>query len=197
LAADPDRFLVPSLGGQTPDLATLEGFLFPETYFLSGEQGAEDLIREQLASFERAARSLDWSRAARLGVSPLQVVIIASLIEKEARIPEERALVAAVVYNRLKKDMSLGIDATTRYALKKWTEPLTASDLEIDSPYNTREKKGLPPGPIASPGLAALEAALAPEDVDYLYYVLQDDDGHHFFTASYEEFLQAKEQAPE
>ena len=93
--------------------------------------------------------------------------------------------------------MTLGIDATVRYALDKWTGELTSEDLEVESPYNTRNVKGLPPTPIASPGLAAIEAALEPADVDYLYYVLRDTKGNHFFTADYEEFLQAKENQPE
>ncbi|HZJ03096.1 MAG TPA: endolytic transglycosylase MltG, partial [Thermoleophilia bacterium] len=149
-----------------------------------------------LKTFSQKTAELPWENASELGVSPYQVVIIASLIEKEARIPEERAKVSAVIYNRLEEGMTLGIDATVRYAVKKWTGPLTRSDLAVDSPYNTRVETGLPPGPIASPGLAALEAALQPEEVDYLYYVLQDEAGHHFFTASYDEFLQAKENAP-
>ncbi len=131
-----------------------------------------------------------------LGLTPYQIVIVASLIEKEASIASERAKVAAVIYNRLKKDMTLGVDATVRYAVDKWTGPLTTEDLEVDSPYNTRIVKGLPPTPIANPGVAALRAALEPAAVDYLYYVLSDTDGHHFFTASYEEFLQAKKNAP-
>jgi UPF0755 protein len=129
-------------------------------------------------------------------VSAYEIVIIASLIEKEARIADERSKVAAVIYNRLKKDMVLGIDATVRYALDRWTGSLTQKDLEVDSPYNTRVVKGLPPSPICSPGVAALKAALEPADVDYLYYVLSDADGHHFFTNNYDEFLEAKAKAP-
>ena len=92
--------------------------------------------------------------------------------------------------------MTLGIDATVRYALNKWTEDLTSDDLKVDSPFNTRVNKGLPPTPISNPGVAALEAALEPADVDYLYYVLEDTEGHHFFTADYDEFLAAKENQP-
>ncbi len=196
LANSPEAFELPTLAGTAIEPESLEGLLFPETYMVPEDGDAESLIAEQLKTFSEKTAEVPWENAAELGVSPYQVVIVASLIEKEARIPEERAKVAAVIYNRLAEGMTLGIDATVRYALQKWTEPLTQSDLAVDSPYNTREKTGLPPGPIASPGLAALEAALQPADVDYLYYVLQDEAGHHFFTASYEEFLQAKDNAP-
>lgn len=196
LAARPADFTLPSVGGTTPDVKDLEGMLFPSTYFLEEGTDAKLLIQLQLDTFDVKTAELSWKAAKDLGVSPYEIVVIASMIEKEARVAEERARVAAVIYNRLARDMPLGIDATTRFALKKWTGPLTKSDLEIDSPYNTRRVVGLPPGPIASPGLETLEAALAPEDVDFLYYVLIDDQGHHFFTNSYEEFLQAKAQAP-
>ena len=196
LAKSPDAFELPAPAGMAIEPESLEGLLFPETYLLPDEGDAETLIAEQLKTFSQKTAELPWENASELGVSPYQVVIIASLIEKEARIPEERAKVSAVIYNRLEEGMTLGIDATVRYAVKKWTGPLTRSDLAVDSPYNTRVETGLPPGPIASPGLAALEAALQPEEVDYLYYVLQDEAGHHFFTASYDEFLQAKENAP-
>ena len=98
--------------------------------------------------------------------------------------------------NRLAQGMTLGIDATVRYAVNKWTEPLTTADLEVDSPYNTRKLTGLPPTPICNPGEATLQAALEPADGDWLYYVLKDTTGNHFFTASYDEFLQAKENQP-
>ncbi|MCL5943061.1 MAG: endolytic transglycosylase MltG [Actinobacteria bacterium] len=192
LAGRPDKFVVPLVGGMTPRVEDLEGLLFPSTYFIPEDGGAADLIRLQLAAFAAKTADLPWRNAEALGVTPYQVVIVASLIEKEARIPEERARVAAVIYNRLKKGMPLGIDASVRFALKKWTGDLTKSDLEVDSPYNTRRYGGLPPGPIASPGLAALKAALEPEKVDFLYYVLIDAAGHHFFTSSYADFLKAK-----
>lgn len=196
LVEQPDKFTLPKLGTSRPRVKTLEGLLFPSTYYLLTGQGPEDLIDAQLEAFQTKTADLPWSKATALGVTPYEIVIIASLIEKEARIADERSQVAAVIYNRLKKKMALGIDATIRYAVDKWTGPLTDNDLKVDSPYNTRTVKGLPPTPIANPGLAALEAALEPADVDYLYYVLSDSDGHHFFTASYEEFLKAKEKAP-
>lgn len=197
LAAKPSKFILPEVGGETPDVDSLEGLLFPSTYFLTEGDGATELIGAQLAAFEVKTASLPWSKAETLGVTPYEIVIIASMIEKEANIADERAKVSAVIYNRLKQKMALGIDATVRYALGKWTGALTETDLKVDSPYNTRVNKGLPPAPISNPGVAALKAALEPANVDYLYYVLIDTDGHHFFTASYEEFLQAKENAPE
>lgn len=196
LAEQPEKFTLPPVGGSTPEVETLEGLLFPSTYYLSTGDDAEDLIRMQLSTFASTTKDLPWEKARGLGVTPYQIVIIASLIEKEANVADERSKVAAVIYNRLAKDMSLGIDATVRYALNKWTGPLTVSDLEVDSPFNTRVKKGLPPAPIASPGVAALRAALEPETVDYLYYVLIDTDGNHFFTSSYDEFVNAKRQSP-
>jgi UPF0755 protein len=196
LAGKPEEFLLPEVGGQQPKVETLEGLLFPSTYFLMEGDGATELIGAQLAAFTAKTASLPWKNAASLGMTPYKIVIIASLIEKEVSVAEERAKVAAVIYNRLKADMTLGIDATVRYAVNKWTGALTDDDLHVDSPYNTREVKGLPPTPICSPGVAALQAALEPAKVDYLYYVLKDTAGHHFFTASYEEFLQAKDNAP-
>jgi UPF0755 protein len=197
LAAKPGEFIVPKVGGKAPKVTTLEGLLFPSTYYLFYGDGPTELIGAQLAAFETKTQSLPWDNAEALGLTPYEIVIVASLIEKEAKIADEREKVAAVIYNRLRADMTLGIDATVRYAVGKWTGTLTSEDLAVDSPYNTRVKKGLPPTPIANPGVAALRAALEPANVDYLYYVLTDTEGHHFFTASYDEFLQAKENAPE
>jgi UPF0755 protein len=197
LVKQPGKFVIPKFGGSSPEVETLEGLLFPSTYFLIEGDGATELIGAQLGAFEAKTASLAWSNAETLGVTPYQIVIVASMIEKEASIADERAKVAAVIYNRLKKKMALGIDATVRYALGKWTGSLTVDDLKVDSPFNTRTNKGLPPAPISNPGVAALKAALEPAGVDYLYYVLSDAEGHHFFTASYDEFLKAKENAPQ
>lgn len=198
LSKEPGQFRLPRLGDEDlPDVDTLEGLLFPSTYWLVEGDSAVQLIGAQLAAFESKTAGLPWENAEDLGMTPYEIVIVASLIEKEVSVADERPLVAAVIYNRLAEDMTLGIDATVRYALDKWTGDLTTEDLEVDSPYNTREVKGLPPTPICSPGEAALEAALQPADVDYLYYVLEDTDGNHFFTDSYEEFLEAKENQPD
>ena len=126
-------------------------------------------------------------------LTPYDVLIIASMIEKETVAPEERRLVAAVIYNRLRQGMPLGIDATIRYGRDvPGTEPLRQSDLESDDPYNTRNRLGLPPTPIANPGLASMRAAANPARVDYLYFVRKPDGVHHFFTASESEFFRKK-----
>lgn len=172
----------------------LEGFLFPKTYDLPGEVSAREVIQVFLEQFRRETEALDWSRAERLGVTPYQALIIASMIEREAVLDEERPLVAAVIYNRLRLDMALQIDATVQYALPEWKPVLTYEDLKTPSPYNTYLHKGLPPGPICSPGLASIKAALDPAQVDYLYYVAVGE-GRHFFTSDYQAFLEAKEKA--
>lgn len=174
----------------------LEGVLFPKTYELAADAPAREVIEVLLAQFAAETANLDWGKASELGVSPYEAVIIASLIEREAVLEEERPLVAAVVYNRLREDMLLQIDATVQYALPEWKDVLTYDDLETPSPYNTYLYKGLPPAPICSPGLASLVAALSPADVDYLYFVATGDGGH-FFTSDYDEFLRVKEEVQE
>lgn len=193
LSQDPAKFVIPKVGGTAPDVSTLEGLLFPDTYYLLQGDGATQLIGAQLAAFEKKTSALSWSKAEALGRTPYEIVIVASLAEKEAVTAQDRAKVAAVIYNRLKAKMTLGLDVTVRYALDKWTGELTAEDLKVDSPYNTRVVKGLPPSPIANPGLDALKAALEPADVDYLYFIA-DKNGKLFFTADYEEFLKLKKE---
>jgi peptidoglycan lytic transglycosylase G len=172
---------------------SVEGFLFPSTYDFLKDDKAEDVIRRMLAEFENQVKDLPWSAAKTLGVTDYQVVVAASLIEREARFDEDRAKIAAVIYNRLKKGMPLQIDASVQYVLGSWG-PLTVKDRDIQSPYNTYLHKGLPPTPIASPGLKSIVAALTPADANYLYYVVIDAAGHHAFTASYQEFLKFKNQ---
>ncbi len=171
----------------------LEGLLFPKTYELPADIAPRELVEVLLRQFQVETAGLDWSRAERLGVTPYQVIIVASLIEREAALEEERPLVAAVIYNRLRLGMLLQIDATVQYALPEWKAVLTYEDLKTPSPYNTYLHKGLPPAPICSPGLASIRAALEPADVDYLYYVATGGGGH-FFTADYQEFLRVKEE---
>jgi len=171
----------------------LEGFLFPKTYDLPPDSDAQGVIETLLRQFEAEAAQLDWSRTEALSITPYQAVIVASLVEREAMRDDERPLVAAVIYNRLRKDMFLQIDATVQYALPAWKAVLTYEDLKTPSPYNTYLHKGLPPAPICSPGLASLRATLEPADVDYLYYVATGDGGH-FFTSDYGEFLRVKEE---
>jgi UPF0755 protein len=170
----------------------LEGFLFPKSYeFLSGVK-ADDVIGTMLDQFGTEVESLPWNAYKKLGLkSKYDVVIVASMIEREAKFDEDRAKIARVIYNRLKKPMRLQIDATVQYALNKY-EPLTRADLEVNSPYNTYLIDGLPPTPIASPGLASIAAALSPADGNWLYYLVCDAEGHHAFSNSYAEFLSLK-----
>jgi len=171
----------------------LEGYLFPNTYTVEKEEiTAQEFIKTQLDQFQKATSGLDWSKAESLGRTPYEIIVIASLIERETMVDDERPLVAAVIYNRLNKGMPLQIDATVQYALPKWKERLTYEDLKVDSPYNTYKQKGLPPGPICNPGLDSIDAALNPSLDDYLYYVLKtDNSGRHVFTNSYSEFTKA------
>jgi UPF0755 protein len=182
-----------SLPPYLPKGTPLEGFLFPNTYeFLERGTTPDDVIAKLLDEFGTEAASLPWDRAEALGVTPYQVVTIASMIEEEARIEKDRPLISAVIYNRLARGMPLGIDATVAYIDPDPSNGLTASDFQIRSPYNTRLHAGLPPTPIASPGRASLEAALNPAHVPYLYYVLCGADGHHEFSVTYQRFLQDK-----
>jgi UPF0755 protein len=168
---------------------SLEGFLFPATYEFSRRTTSRQLVRAQLNAFRRAWAKVDLTYARSKNLTRYDVLIIASMIEKEVVAPEERALVAAVIYNRLREGIKLGIDATIRYALDiPATESLRVSQLEHPTPYNTREYPGLPPGPIANPGLASMQAAAHPAKVDYLYFVRKPDKLHHFFTNSKAEF---------
>jgi UPF0755 protein len=167
----------------------LEGFLFPASYEFEPATTSRQLVNRQLEAFERAWGQVDLRYAKSRNLTPYDVLIIASLIEKEVSEPEERALVSAVIYNRLRARMELGIDATIRYGLGvPATESLRESHLEHPTPYNTREHQGLTPTPIANPGLASMQAAAHPANVDYLYFVRKPDKRHHFFTASAEEF---------
>ena len=182
--------------GSATGAASLEGFLFPSTYDIEPGMDAGVLVERQLERFKSRTASVEWGRAQALGITAYQALVVASLIEREAKIADERALVAAVIYNRLAAGMKLEVDATVQYALGYWKQELTQDDLDIESPFNTRLYKGLPPGPICNPGLDSINAALNPENVDYLYYVANGDrEGSHFFTSSYDEFLQAKEES--
>jgi UPF0755 protein len=169
---------------------SLEGFLFPATYDFTPQTTSKQLVAEQLAAFRRSWATVDLRYARSKNLTPYDVLIIASMIEREVRAPSERRLVAAVIYNRLHDRMPLGIDATLRYGLHiPATQALRESELQSTNPYNTRNRLGLPPTPIANPGLAAIQAAAHPARVDYLYFVRRPDKIHHFFTSSYSAFL--------
>jgi UPF0755 protein len=168
-----------------------EGFLFPDTYdFARHGTRAKDVINKMLDRFVQEARTLPFKqRAKQLKVTPYQIVIVASMIEREAKVAKDRALISAVIYNRLRRGMPLGIDATLLYVDPTPDGKLSSSDLRFKSPYNTRIRVGLPPTPIANPGRASLEAALHPAHVKYLYYVLCGANGHHKFSDNYHQFL--------
>ena len=168
----------------------IEGFLFPATYDFAPVTTSRQLALKQLKAFRQNWAKLDLAYARRKHLTPYDVLIIASMVEKEALAPDERPLVAAVIYNRLHRHMTLGIDATLRYGLDiPGTKAIRESQLHSSSPYNTRNHAGLPPTPIANPGLASMQAAAHPAKVDYLYFVRKPDCRSHFFTASADAFL--------
>jgi UPF0755 protein len=188
-----DFSLPPYLPGR---IESVEGFLFPKTYHFPENVTANDVIDRLLAQFEEEVATLPWHRAERYGLEPHEVVTLASLIEREARFAPDRRKISAVIHNRLEIGMALQIDATVQYALPEHKERLTFDDLDYPSPYNTYLHPGLPPGPIASPGLAAIRAALRPANVDFLYYVLMDPEtGEHAFAETHEEFLEHRREA--
>jgi UPF0755 protein len=166
-----------------------EGFLFPDTYELERGAPVSDLVALQLQTFEQRIGGVDMHYARSKNLTEHDVVTIASMVEEEAQLEEERPLIAAVIYNRLREGIPLGIDATVRFATGNYEQPLTESELATDSPYNTRVNAGLPPGPISSPGLASIEATAQPAKVDYLYYVVEPGTcGEHAFSSTDAEF---------
>ena len=165
---------------------TLEGYLFPETYLLPESSTALPIVRRLVAEFERRWKP-EWNgQLEKLGMSRHQVITLASIIEKEARVATERPTISAVYHNRLKIGMMLQADPTVLYALGRHENRVLYRHLEVQSPYNTYRNVGLPPGPIASPGSASIEAALFPADVPFLYFVAHPD-GHHEFTSTVRE----------
>jgi UPF0755 protein len=163
---------------------TLEGFLFPATYELKAGATAATLVDKQLDAFRRNFGGIDLTQARRKHLTRYDVLIIASLIERETPSDRERPLVSSVIYNRLRLGEPLGIDATIRYDLKKWSGQLLQSELDRDTPYNTRINAGLPPTPIGNPGLASLKAAAKPAHTDYLFYVVKPGACHAFAKTS-------------
>lgn len=186
-----------------PSVTNLEGFLFPDTYELLAGQGPDVALTRMAQQFDAVAAELDLvNRAAALGFTPYEIVTIASLIEEEYGIVEEMPKISRVIYNRLDIGEPLGIDATSRYEAVLAGRDRDDIDLESDSPYNTRRQAGLPPTPIAMPGRAALEAALAPAEGPWIYYVRDPDtsrtpEGGHFFTDSAREFEAVKDECEE
>ena len=169
---------------------SMEGFLFPALYEFTQFSTGDDLVADQLAAFRKNFARANLSYARSKNLTPYDVLKIASMIEKETVAPAERKLVSAVIYNRLRNKMPLGIDATLRYGLNiPGTKSLTKAAIASDNPYNSRRFLGLPPTPVANPGLASIKAAAHPAKVDYLYYVRIPGTKRHFFTASESEFL--------
>ena len=168
---------------------SLEGMLLPETYFVSKGDDEAKILRKMVDSFDQLATQLNLTGAsAKFGITPYQAVIVASLVEREARVDEDRGKVARVIYNRLEAKMQLQIDATVLYALNRPQESVSFKDREVNSPYNTYRIPGLPPGPIASPGRKSLEATTSPPAGNWTFYVLTDPSGKHSFTNDYREF---------
>jgi uncharacterized YceG family protein len=187
-ATEHSRHLNPRRYG-APHGASLEGFLFPATFELKKGATVNALVSKQLSAFQQNFARVGMSYARRKNLTEFDIVTIASMVEREASLDRERPLIAAVIYNRLKQGMPLGIDATIRFATRNWTRPLRVSELNIKSGYNTRTHQGLPPGPIGNPGLASLKAAAHPARVRYLYYVVKPcGNGAHAFSSSDAQF---------
>jgi peptidoglycan lytic transglycosylase G len=180
---------IAGFGGQKRNL---EGFLFPATYDFLRSTTSKQLVQDQLDAFRQNWSKVNLSYARSKNLTPYDVLIIASLVEKEALAPDERPKIARVIYNRLHAHMNLGIDATTRYGLHvPGTKSLTESELASTNPYNTRNPNivGLPPTPIANPGLASMQAAAHPASGNWLYFVRKRDKVHHYFTDNYNDFI--------
>ncbi len=166
-----------------PDADSLEGYLFPDTYKFDPGTPVTTIVQAMVANFRR-----HWGEEMAFittGLNPHQTVTLASIVETEAQLPQERPIVASVYVNRIRRNMLLGADPTVIYAMKlagRWTGNIRRTDLQMDSPYNTYRKPGLPPGPIANPGLASLRAAAAPATSPYLYFVARNDGSHVFAT---------------
>ncbi len=167
----------------------LEGFLFPATFDVKRGRTVRDLVRQQLETFDREFAKVDMRPARRRKLTPYDVLIIASMVEREAQVGRERPMIASVNYNRLREGLPLGIDATVRFATNNWSRPLRRSELETNSPYNTRRRQGLPPGPIGSPGLDSIRAAADPARTPFLYFVVKPGTcGEHAFSRTDAEF---------
>lgn len=172
----------------------LEGYLFPETYTVEFGADEETIIKTMLNQFDTVFTEEFKARAEELGYSLNEIMVIASIIERETQVDEERGKVSSVIYNRLKEGMPLQMCSTVQYILGEQKEILSNADTQIESPYNTYINQGLPPGPICCPGLASIEAALYPDETDYLYFVVSDKlDGTQKFSSDYNQFLKDKE----
>ncbi len=176
---------------------SLEGYLFPKTYQVKEGATARDVIEMMLDQFDKEIAAVEVSGAKKKNLTLADLVTMASIIERETKVAKERRVVSSVIYNRLHQKMRLDMCSTIEYVIKEHKLRLTYEDLNVDSPYNTYRHAGLPPGPIASPGLASLKAAAVPADTQYLYYVLTGKDGSHTFARNSEEFARAKAKSKE
>jgi UPF0755 protein len=171
---------------------SLEGYLFPSTYEIYKDAKEEDIVSKMLDEFDKVYKKDIMNKLDELDISLNEAVTLASIVEREAKVDSERPLVSAVFHNRLDKGMMLQSCATVQYILGERKENLSTAETQTPSPYNTYINKGLPPGPIASPGEKSLIAAVNPADVDYLFFVLTGPDGTHTFTTNYEDHMNAK-----
>ncbi len=187
-AAARDPELIRSLGIAAP---TLEGFLMPDTYFFDERPEEAEVVERMVGHFRKTYETLTNEIPQPATGDLAELVTVASLVEEESRIDEERPLVAAVIYNRLQRNMPLDLDSTLQYALNKYGQRLLDRDKDVDSPYNTYKNAGLPPGPISNPGVAALRAAMQPADGEYLYFVSNADGMTHTFSSTLSEHNRA------
>jgi UPF0755 protein len=177
---------------------SLEGFLFPATYQIGSRLTVQELVDAQIDAYAARVAGVDYRAARSKNLTKFDVLTIAAMIEREVRRPDERRLVAGVMYNRLKQGIRLDIDATVQFAIGSWKTELTLTDLANDSPYNTRKFPGLPPGPICNPGLASIRAAANPKPSNFIYYVARGDgSGGHYFATTPAEFEVAVAKAAE
>jgi len=175
--------------GAPRGVRNVEGFLFPATYQMIAGASASDLVKRQLDAYEENVAKVPMKTAKRRNLTRYDVLIIASMVEREAQLARERPLIAAVIHNRLKEGIPLGIDATIRYQINNWTRPLRVSELERDTPYNTRTRRGLPPTPIGNPGLSSIRAAANPAKTKYLFFVRKPGkSGEHAFSKTNAQF---------
>ena len=165
-----------------------EGFLFPDTYAVESDMEIDEILKLMTGTFDERLTKKMRTQAEKMGLSIYELITLASLVEREVRFPEDRPIVAQVLLKRLKLNMPLQTDATLQYLMDTPKEDVSIEDTQIDSPYNTYQHVGLPPGPIANPGMAAIEAVLHPAETDYLYFVA-DRRGHNHYAYTYEEHL--------
>ena len=199
---DSKRFLEMARSGtirskwQPRGISNLEGLLFPDTYLVTDKEDEVAVLSRLVNRFDQVADEVGLGRRPLpAGLGPYQAVVAASLVETEAKVPEDRPLIASVIENRLERGMKLQVDATVLYALGRHKSRVLFKDLEVDSPYNTYRVDGLPPTPIGAPGRASLEAVIDPANEDYIYYVLFEKNGKHAFATTPVEFERLKAEA--